>query len=538
MYTPEQRARAVELCIRYGLKAAATIRELGYPSRAQLVAWYREWRDSAGTLAERSLGRYSEEQRRAAVNHYLEHGRRNACTGRGLGYPKSTQKHRGWVDELAPGKRRASGPRAFTLEEERKAVAAPVGRAGGARRIADEVGPTRRTPYKWKRELLPGKEPPMPDTSDAVPSGAPDAGAARPAPATQADIDALGARKAELERELRQLEPRRDVMGGAIEVLGKGAGADPADELTNRERTLLVESLRPKRGPCELLSALDMARSSHQCQPSAIAAGDRDAGAREMVCAVFDASDGAHGRRGTHDELEARGHAIGGRRMGRIVAEERLGARGRARPKRAYGSYRGEVSRHPGNKVRQDLAAGLPNFLWPADVTQLSIPAGRPCLGPVLDCLDGAVVSWAASASPDAKMANSMLRAALATTTDEERRHLVIHSDCGCHCRWPEWVSICEEAGIMRSMSRKGCSPDNSRMEGLFGTMEVETFHGRDWAGVTLDGLRERIDAYIERYNKTRVRRSPGPMSPLQYRQSLGLAAQQQGTEKRYRPRL
>lgn len=51
------------------------------------------------------------------------------------------------------------------------------------------------------------------------------------------------------------------------------------------------------------------------------------------------------------------------------------------------------------------------------------------------------------------------------THTDRERRHLVIHSDCGCHYRWPEWIGICEEAGIARSMSRKGCSPDNSRME-------------------------------------------------------------------------
>ena len=122
-------------------------------------------------------------------------------------------------------------------------------------------------------------------------------------------------------------------------------------------------------------------------------------------------------------------------------------------------------------------------------------------------------------------MANSMLRAALATTTDEERRHLVIHSDCGCHYRWPEWVSICEMAGIKRSMLRKGCSPDNSRMEGFFGTMKVEMFYGRNWAGVTLDELKERIDACMERYNKTRIKRSLGSMSPLQYRQSLGLAA-------------
>ena len=86
-------------------------------------------------------------------------------------------------------------------------------------------------------------------------------------------------------------------------------------------------------------------------------------------------------------------------------------------------------------------------------------------------------------------------------------------------------MGICEEAGIARSMSRKGCSPDNSRMEGFFGTMKIEMFHGRDWAGVALDELGRRIDAYIESHNTAGIKRSLGSMSPLQYRRSLGLAA-------------
>lgn len=200
------------------------------------------------------------------------------------------------------------------------------------------------------------------------------------------------------------------------------------------------------------------------------------------------------------------------------MAEGGLAARGKARPKRSYGSYRGEVSEHPGNKVCRDFAAGLPNFLWLTDVTQSSIPAGKPYLSPALGCLDGPIVGWTTSASPNAEMANSMPRAALATTTDEERRHLVIHSDCGCHHRWPGWVSVCEEAGIGRSMSGRGRSPDNSRMEGLFGTMKVEMSHGRDWRGVSLDELGQRIDGYMEWYDTKRTRRSLDPMSPPQYR--------------------
>lgn len=33
-------------------KVGATLRELGYPSRVQLVAWYKEWEAGKGSLAE------------------------------------------------------------------------------------------------------------------------------------------------------------------------------------------------------------------------------------------------------------------------------------------------------------------------------------------------------------------------------------------------------------------------------------------------------------------------------------------------------
>lgn len=41
MYSYEVRVRAVQLYIKYGRSAAASIRELGYPSRKNLARWYR-----------------------------------------------------------------------------------------------------------------------------------------------------------------------------------------------------------------------------------------------------------------------------------------------------------------------------------------------------------------------------------------------------------------------------------------------------------------------------------------------------------------
>lgn len=74
-------------------------------------------------------------------------------------------------------------------------------------------------------------------------------------------------------------------------------------------------------------------------------------------------------------------------------------------------------------------------------------------------------------------------------------------------------------------MSRKGCSPGNSAMEGLFGRLKAESFYGRDRKGWSTGRFMEAPGEYIDRYNEKRIKVSSGGMSPAQYGMSLGLAA-------------
>ena len=80
------------------------------------------------------------------------------------------------------------------------------------------------------------------------------------------------------------------------------------------------------------------------------------------------------------------------------------------------------------------------------------------------------------------------------------------------------------EYGYTRSMSKKGCSPDNSACEGFFGRMKNEMFYGRNFVGVTIETFIQIINDYITWYNTKRIKASLGYMSPMEYRQSLGLA--------------
>lgn len=129
-----------------------------------------------------------------------------------------------------------------------------------------------------------------------------------------------------------------------------------------------------------------------------------------------------------------------------------------------YSSYKGELTKAPANLVNRDFHAERPNMLWVTDLTEFSIPAGKAYLSPVIDCYDGMPVAWTIGTSPNAALDNGMLADACSTLKDGEKP--IIHSDRGCHYRWPEWIRICKDNNLTRSMSAKGCSPDNGPRRG------------------------------------------------------------------------
>lgn len=108
------------------------------------------------------------------------------------------------------------------------------------------------------------------------------------------------------------------------------------------------------------------------------------------------------------------------------------------------------------------------------DITKFSIPAGKVYLSPIIDCFDGMPVSWCLGQSPNAELVNGMLDDAVSDLHAGE--HPVVHSDRGCHYRWPGLTQRMEQAQLQLSMSKKGCPPDNSACEGFFGRMKNETF--------------------------------------------------------------
>ncbi|WP_142989396.1 IS3 family transposase, partial [Klebsiella pneumoniae] len=179
--------------------------------------------------------------------------------------------------------------------------------------------------------------------------------------------------------------------------------------------------------------------------------------------------------------LRSNNRVISEKVVRRLMAEEQLVVKRTRR--RRYNSYCGEIGPAPENLLARDFSSCRPNEKWLTDITEFQLPAGKVYLSPVIDCFDGQVVSWSIG-------------------TRLER---------------------IKTSGLIRSMSRKGCSSDNAACEGFFGRIKNEMFYGRDWAGITLEKFICFLDRYIRWYNEKRIKLSLGAMSPVKYRQHLGI---------------
>lgn len=205
----------------------------------------------------------------------------------------------------------------------------------------------------------------------------------------------------------------------------------------------------------------------------------------------------------------------------RLMKEENLVVK--TIKKKKYNSYMGKISPAVDNLIKRDFHSDKPNAKWLTDITEFHIPAGKIYLSPIIDCFDGLPVSWTIGIHPDAELVNTMLDNAIASLKESEKP--IIHSDRGAHYRRPGWIERMKEAGLTRSMSKKGCSPDNSACEGFFGQLKNEMFYCRDWKDVSIDKFIDILDAYIHWYAEKRRKLSLNGMSPIQFRKSLGLIA-------------
>lgn len=502
--------------------ATHVIRKLGYPARSLLYLWIEEYKET-GKLhngrATDGIGKYSEEEKQHAIEYYMTHGKSIEGTIRALGYPKKSSLSR-WVlaDRKKPPHDCAQHESLIEYKQEQIVEAtvaycrgdAPISTVAktygvGAERIRKCA--TALLGEGYENRLRKNKTVTTTDISK------------------QADIEEFIKQRTELEQEVKclqnevhQLRMERDVFEKVGEIIKKDEGINLL-AMTNQEKAIVIDALRSRYQLKELLPLLGIAKSSYCYQEISMSRGDKNASIRSRVKEAFIEMSCRYGYRRIHGLLKAGGLRVSEKRVRLVMRQERLNVY--VPKKKYYSSYEGEITPAVENIVDRDFHAERPNVKWLTDITEFSIPAGKVYLSPIIDCFDGMPVSWRIGTSPNAELVNAMLDDATGTLKTGE--YPIVHSDRGSHYRWLGWIERMTNAGLTRSMSKKGCSPDNAACEGFFGSIKVEMFYGHNWGSTSIAEFIDYLDEYLHWFCEKRIKMSLKGMSPINYRKSLGL---------------
>ncbi|WP_411329293.1 IS3 family transposase [Blautia hansenii] len=440
-----------------------------------------------------------------------------------LGYPTRRQLY-SWIDdENLPSKERKPLPRIANSPEHPRnppldvkldAIKRCFEHGESIKYVSEDIGYSRASIYQWRKQYLKKGTLGLMNRKN-IPSGELKEGYRQSDSTTESSPEV-----AELKAQMLEMQMEIDILKETINVLKKDPGIDQTS-LRNKEKAVIIDVLKAKYSlPC-LLEKLNISKSSYYYQEKVLSQPDKYLSLRIHIKELFAENKNRYGYRRIHALLKREGITISEKIIRRIMKEENLSVKVKKAAK--YNSYAGEVSPAVPNEINRNFFAEKPNIKWLTDITEFAIPAGKVYLSPIVDCFDGLLVTWEIGISPDAALVNTMLDDAINQLSSEEKP--IIHSDRGVHYRWPGWIERMDKAGLTRSMSKKGCSPDNSACEGVFGRIKNEMFYNTDWTGVSIPDFIEILNNYLVWYNELRIKKSLGYMSPMEYRRSLRLAA-------------
>jgi len=219
----------------------------------------------------------------------------------------------------------------------------------------------------------------------------------------------------------------------------------------------------------------------------------------------------AYGAARVHRELRHKGHACSRRRVNRLMRE--LGIKASTtglyawRPgQHAFYSSTGNQLAHAGKPAR----AGEQ---WAGDFTYIKTRSGWFYHAVVLDLFSRKVVGWAFSRKRNAELTKSALRMALHRYPPQPG--CLFHSDQGTEYAANDYRDAVVNAGMVRSMSRKGNPLDNATMESFFHTMKAELIHHKVFEN-DVEAVAHIVE-FTEFYNRERLHSGIGYYSPEYY---------------------
>ena len=219
----------------------------------------------------------------------------------------------------------------------------------------------------------------------------------------------------------------------------------------------------------------------------------------------------SYGAARLHRELVRRGYACSRRRINRLMHEAGI----KASTTGLYAWRPGQQACYSatGNQLKQADSPQETGDQWAGDFTYIKTKTGWLYHAVVLDLYSRKVVGWSFSRKRNTALTKSALRMAL--NRSKPKLGCLFHSDQGIEYAAHEYRDMVEEAGMLRSMSRKGNPLDNATVESFFHTLKAELIQGQLFNDV-IEAVALIVE-YIEFYNRERLHSSLNYQSPVNY---------------------
>lgn len=192
-----------------------------------------------------------------------------------------------------------------------------------------------------------------------------------------------------------------------------------------------------------------------------------------------------------------------------------------ARRRRPRTTIPGCESARPRDLVERDFRAPAPNQLWVTDITYVELVGGGFCYAAfVTDVFSRAIVGWQVLDTLKTELALDALEMALWARKERLSGALVHHGDRGVQYTSIRYGQRLIDAGIERSVGRKGDSYDNALAESVNALYKKEVIVSEDsWddaAEVTLATSR-----WVSWYNNERLHSWCGDVPPMEFEETF-----------------
>lgn len=239
---------------------------------------------------------------------------------------------------------------------------------------------------------------------------------------------------------------------------------------------------------------------------------DPDAALRADLCAVHRTSRSTYGRPRLVHALRAKGHAVGHKRVRRLMREENVRGvcKGRFIPRTTISVAARPVTE---NVLNRQFAVSAPVTAWVSDITYIPTREGWLYLAIVLALKTRQVLGYSlAERMPDELVQHAFLNAYAAAPVTAG---VIFHSDRGSQYTSGAFTRTLATHGFVPSMSRTGNCWDNAVAESFFATFKAEEarqpYANKAQAHI---GVADYIHGY---YNPTRLHSALGYLSPNDY---------------------